>query len=700
MKGPVLAALALALPGSGVPAALAAQAPGHAAPDTAPAMTHPELVVSVLRNPVRLDAVPYAVTVRTTADAVPTAGLSLASELTAIPGLQVQSRFNDALGDRIILRGFGARTQFGVRGIHVVVDGVPATMPDGQTTLNHLDLTRLTRAEVLRGPAAATYGNAAGGVLLLDTRPPPAAGFRQELGAAVGEGSLLRLRAASGGPVGASGAWSAALSREERDGYRPHAGTRRYNLTGRLDAPAAGGWLRATVHGVTYDADNPGSLTPDQFLADPSQAQAYNVAQGTGEEGRHGQLGVAWERPVGGVLVEGSAYGLVRSLENPIPPSVIDLDRRAAGGRVVLRSEGWDAGSVEWAVGADLGIQSDDRRNYVNEAGDRGSLTLDQRERVVNGAVHAQLLWPLLDRLGLLVAGRYDRISFLADDRLTGPGNPDDSGERTMDAISPTAGLRLTIAPGVTLFGNVSTAFETPTTTELVNRPEGAGGFNHELEPQRTVSYEAGGRARIASGFYLEATTYRANVRDALIPFEVASAPGRQYFRNAGEAVHQGVELLGELELPRLELLAALSLIDARFGAYETEAGSYDGNDVPGVRPWTFETQATVRPFRSEVEAGSFSELAVTMDLRATGAMAVEDANTVTAPGYELLNARVGGVALRLGGWSVEPYAGVQNLLDEAYVAAVVPNAFGGRYFEPGPPRSLFFGVELRSDGG
>jgi iron complex outermembrane receptor protein len=643
-------------------------------------------VVRALRAPVAAEALPYAVTVRRPGSRIPSPALGLADGLDAVPGLQVQSRYSDALGDRIVLRGFGARSQFGVRGIHILVDGVPATMPDGQSTLNHLDLAVLERAEVLRGPAAAAYGNAAGGVLRLETRPPPAVGFRQAVEAGVSGGARLRLRATSGGAGRGGGAgWVASVTREAADGFRPHSGTERYQLTGRYETPVSGGFLRLVAHGVTYDADNPGSLTPTQFRDDPTAAQAFNVVQGTGEEGRHGQVGAVWERPLAGARLEAALYGLVRSLDNPIPPAYIDLERRAGGVRLLARREPGD-GEAVWVIGVDAALQADDRRNHENVEGERGALTLSQTERVATVGVHGQIMVPLGGRVAALAGARYDRAAFSATDRFTSDSDPDDSGRRTMDAVSPTAGVRVDLGRGLALFGNISTAFETPTTTELVNRPDGSGGFNDALEPQRTVSWEGGVRLGSAPGLRLEAVVYTARVRDALVPFEVPTAPGRQFYRNAGRVKHEGVELLAELRVGGLEVLAAHARTRARFTSFETADGSRDGHRVPGVRPWTLETRLTAR---------HLTPLVLEATYRAVGEMVADDANEVRAPGYGLLGVRGMASGLSLGPWTVSPYAGVENLADEAHVASIVPNAFGDRYFEPGPGRTAFVGLEV-----
>ena len=307
------------------------------------------------------------------------------------------------------------------------------------------------------------------------------------------------------------------------------------------------------------------------------------------------------------------------------------------------RTLGADEQAPRLSTGLDLQVMRDDRRNFENDAGARGARTLDQAERVTNVAVHAQALLPLGPRLDFFVATRYDRVRFSAEDRFRDGGDPDDSGARTMDALSPTAGVRFRAAPGVSLFANVATAFETPTTTELVNRPDGAGGFNQALEPQRTVSWEAGLRAALAGRLAIEASAYVARVEDALVPFEVVSAPGRQYFRNAAEARHRGLELLAELATPAVDVLAAFDWTDAEFIDYTTEDRAYDGLSVPGVRPWTLELSLLARPD---------ARLLVELEYRAAGAMPVDDANEFRAPEHHLFDLRAAGRGLRVGDWS------------------------------------------------
>ena len=668
------AALALA------PLSAAAQA------DTARALPLDTLTARVLRAPLPAHRAPYAVSVAA-GEALTRAqpGLGLDEALAAVPGVQVDNRYNPALGERLVVRGFGARAQFGVRGVRVLVDGLPATLPDGQTTLNHVDPGSLARAEVVRGPASALYGNAAGGVIRLSTFAPPAVPLRPEYRATFGAHGLARMQAQAAGQSGAMG-YRASVTRLEYGGYRDHSGAGSTLANGTFLWSRGAGALRLVLHAVRYDALNPGSLTDSLLRADRGAVAPVYTRFDTGERGRQAQLGLTWERATEGGGVEVAGYVLGRSIENPIPFAWIELDRRVGGLRASFSSR---AGPLRWTVGGEAEEQRDDRKNFANDDGVPGERRLDQRERVTALAAFGQAAVEV-GRVDVLGALRYDRFRFAADDRLVTAENPDDSGAQTMDAWSPTLGVSLAASRAVSVYANVSTAFETPTTTELANRPTGAGGFNPELEPQRTTSYEVGARARAGAAF-AEVAAYRARVRDALIPFEVPSTPGRQFFRNAGEAVHRGAEVsAGVSPLRDVTARVACTWTDARFGRYRlNDSTDLEGNRVPGVAPHRVEATLYWRSPR-----GPFAGV----DARRVSAVPVKDddaAGRFASPAYMLVDARFGWEELRIGPVRATPSLGVSNLFDELYNASVVVNATGARFYEPGPGRAVYVGLDV-----
>lgn len=663
--------------------ALFAAAPAvaqRAAPDTVAAEP---ITVLVLRTPITLSRVPHAVSGRAPGLAVGGApGLGLDDALRGLPGVQVDQRFNEALGERISIRGFGARAQFGVRGVHVEYDGIPATLPDGQTTLSQVQPTSIDRVEALRGPGSAIYGNASGGVLRIESAAPPGSGQYESVDVSGGSFGRMRVSATTAGRAGVTG-WRFDASRVAWDGFREHSASETWHLTGRMDRATAGGDLTFALHGVAYEAENPGSLSAEALAEDRRAAHPFNVAQDTGEEARHLEAGLTWSRPWGSGRLILSGHAIGRSVDNPIPPSIIDLDRFAAGARAVYRGvRPLPAGPMLWTAGVEADLQRDDRVNFENEGGEAGAVTLAQDETVSALAPFARASVPVTDRLAVLAGLRWDRIGFEADDRLTGAGDPDDSGSRTLEAWSPSAGVTFDAGERTTLYANVATAFETPTTSELANRPDGRGGFDPDLEPQRTRSVEAGLRTRPNAWARVDLAAYRAEVDDILVPFEVADQPGRQFFRNAGEAVHQGLEAEAAVARGPAAVRLAYTWTDARFAGGVTQV---EDARVPGVAPHRVEATGTFE------RGGWVAELAA----RWVDEVPADDANTAAAASYAVADAAAASPPIPWGPAELRLRAGAANLLDEAYVASVVVNAFGERYFEPGPGRAGWVAISV-----
>ena len=658
----------------------------------------PATVITVLRVPIEQRRAPFAVGVAS-AEQIQRGkpGLALDEALTGIAGVQVDNRFNYALGERISIRGLGARAQFGVRGVRVLLDGIPMTLADGQTTLNNVDVGGIGRAEVIRGPASAQHGNASGGVIQLETdrRADDPSRLSGDTRSLFGEDGLRRNQIALRFREGAN-TIAVSGSRVDFDGYRDWNDARNDHLNAFLAQEHATGGVSLLWNWVRYDARNPGALPIDSATLKPEMAWPANKNTfRTGEIGKQGQVGITVRQRLRGVELELSGHGLQRHVDNPIPQRIVVIDRDASGARAAISHTPERQRWLRVSAGAELQRQRDERLNFVNTNGTRGAVALDQIEQVRNNAVFAQGSVDIGARLLLLVGARHDRIRFTATDRLIATGNPDDSGERDMRATSPSVGLTLSASPDVDLYSNYSTSFETPTTSELANQESGAGGMNASLEPQRTRSLEVGvnGRLRFASvvGSY-QLALYDATVRDALIPFEVATSPGRQFFKNAGSTRHRGIETATSLVLPaNLSLRATYTYTDALFDEYVVTAGGtttiYDGNEVPGVARNRADATLGFQPGRGR----AFIE----WETRASSSIPVNDANSARSPSYVVHSMRAGLRGVDVGALLLAPHVGVMNLFDRAYNTSVVINAFGGRYYEPGPPRSLYGGVSV-----
>ncbi len=650
------------------------------------------IVVRVLRSSLGTGS-PYPVSVvagRELRRANP--GAFLEEALRALPGIQIQNRYNLASGERLAIRGFGSRAQFGIRGVRVLVDGIPATLPDGQTAIDHLDLASLGRVELLRGPGAALYGNAAGGVLHFQSLPPGPGGARAELRSAAGSDGLRTLVGSVSGTAGQMGL-RAGVSRFTYDGFRrdpvaddggTYGGATRTVVNGALDATLGRGRLRLVLNGLDMAAENAGSISESLLAEGDRQAYRFNVLQQTREDIRQGQAGLSWSGPLGGLDAEFATWGIRREFEGRIPPSVVAFDRNAGGVRALLRgSREASLGMLSLGAGIELEAQSDDRRNWENDGGERGPLTLDQQERVRGTGAFAQGRLAVGSRFELVAGLRYDRFRFEAEDRFL-IDLTDDSGERTMDALSPSLGALLSMGHRWELFGSVASSFQTPTTTELSNRPAGAGGFNPDLQPTRGLNVEGGVRGRVDQEWTVEATLFRTDLTDELVPFEVPSSPGRTYFRNAGDSHHVGWEVAVEGRPSAAAWLRiAYTRVDARFEGYVVEAEDFSGNRIPGLSPHRLDGRLLLRRGKSFLEFRGLYQDAIPVD----------DANAFTSPAHFVGDVRAGLEEVGAMGVTLSPFVAVSNVFDRRYNSSVVVNAFGSRFYEPGPGRTLQFGI-------
>jgi iron complex outermembrane receptor protein len=637
----------------------------------------PEITVEAARATETAASAPFSVSAlrRSTAERTLIPSLSLDDVLRPLPGVWINDRHHLALGERVSVRGMGYRSNFGVRGVQILLDGVPLTLPDGQAFLDVVDPAIVRRAELIRNPAAVFWGNGSGGVLYLSTRPQDwtsTTRVRLQGGAfGVGQGLLES--------YGSVGAWKVHgyASGFRQDGYRSHSTG--YRLRGGLNLQRTFDrtQLRITAAADHQNTENPSSLTQEQFRADPTQARPAFVEVDAGKQSEQAQIGWSLDHDLGGVTLSATSYYLYRSLENPLSFAYITYDRHSGGGRVTVRRS---TGPLQGGVGVDLGVQRDDRVEFAEtidgEPGDTKSLS--QVETVIGGAAFGYLRYQIVPRLALTGGLRLDGLWFSAKDRLTRDGLQ--SGVRTFSAWSPAIGVSFDLGPAL-LFAQYSTAFETPTASELSNRPEGGGGFNQQIRPQRSRGLEVGARGALSSAnLTFDLALYRLQIENLISSRRLAS--GYQFYRNLGSNTHSGLEAsLTWRPAPPLEIAARYTGNQFTINVPDT----LDGNRVPGIPD--HRGYAHVQAERS----GFWSRVS----MEAVPSFPVNNANTVEAPGYALVNLRVGHRGVPLGSTTIRPFASVDNLLDQRYAGSVVVNAFGGRYFEPAPGRSWTVGVNL-----
>ena len=542
-----------------------------------------------------------AITSVDAADLTADRALSLAESLQRVPGVFAQNQYNFSQGLRLSIRGFGARASFGVRGIRVLVDGVPLTLPDGQTELDGFDLSLVDRLEVIRGPASTLYGNAAGGVLALTTREPPH-DFGASLDLSGGELGYRGQRASAGGTAGH---WSGlgAYSRLRSDGPRAQGRGESDAFSGKLRYQGAAGSLRLILNAIDNESLDPGGLNAGEVQADRSQAAPNNLLYDAGETIRQQRVSAAWDAP----LSELADYRLwlyagQREFANRLPfsgggQSAFDRDFGGAGAQYTRRSQLFGL-AQQWSVGLDLEAQRDDRHRYDNgEGGLRGAETLHQREKADGAGLFGEGEVELGGGFSASAGVRYDRLKLAVDDRFESDG--DDGGSRTLHEWSLSGGLEYAIASQHRLYLRLSDSFESPTINELAN-PDG-GGFNRDLEAAHALNRELGFKGR-GGAFRYELALYNIELDDELLSYEIEGQSGRTYYRNAGRSSRDGVEASLDWRLSSAwQLSLAYTWSRNRFDEYTLDGVDSPATPCPACRViraspnWPGRTESGVR---------------------------------------------------------------------------------------------------------
>jgi len=619
--------------------------------------------------------------------------VNLSESLGRVPGIVVQNRQNYAQDLQISSRGFGARSTFGVRGIRLIADGIPATMPDGQGQAATFSLSSAERIEVLRGPFSSLYGNASGGVIAIETRDGPET--------PTGEASFLagsydtwRAGLLFGGQWGALNAIG-DLARFETDGYREHSAATRDHLNAklryRLNDDTSLTLLANSLR--QPDTQDPLGLSRADFEADPRQVHPNALLFNTRKTVNQDQVGTTLSHRLGQGRVEATLYGGERFVEqflaiplfvqNASPThsgGVVNLDRTYGGGALRYST---DLAAVRLSVGIEHERMDERRRGFNNENGLAGVLRRDEDNQVTSSDVYAQAEWRFAERWSLHGGARHSQVRFTSDDRFITADNPDDSGERDFRATTPVVGLLYRASPRVSLYGNLGRGFETPTFVELAYRRTGTG-LNFDLEASRSRHAEVGAKAIVASALRINAALFDIVTENEIVVD--VNQGGRAIFKNAGHTDRRGFEIGAETVLGGAwEARAAWSYLEATFresfptGTVTVPAGSL----LPGVPRSQLYGELRYR------REGFYAQLEGLRRSR----VAVNDQNSEFADGFSVFNA-VAGLVQQGGRWRLTEFVRMDNLADRDYAGSVIVNDGNGRYYEPSPRRNMTVGVQ------
>ena len=634
--------------------------------------------------------------------------VNLTEVVKGVPSLQLRNRENYAQDLQLSMRGFGARSTFGVRGIRLYVDGIPATMPDGQGQTSNIDLSSLDHVEVLTGPFSSLYGNSSGGTILTTTKEGQG---KDSIELSYSGGSHDKSRA---GLVLQGGAKSAnepsyviSSSYFDTDGYREHSGAEKVlnnaKLSWNLDDGSKINWV---TNYVKIHADDPQGLTREQWNANPKQQVPFLKQFNVRKDIEQTQTGVTWSKPINDKNeLYAMAYLGNRQVTQyqSIPKSTQDANVNHAGGVIDFERNYYGA-DFRWtgkellpnttvSVGVALDAMDEDRKGFENfnlvngqpSYGVKGNLRRDEDNKLWNIDPYLQASWQFLPTWRLDTGVRYSNVYYKSEDNYL--SNGDDSGKTDYNKVLPSAALSWQIIPELMAYVSYAKGFETPTFTEMAYRPDGKSGFNFDLTASTSDTYETGLKSQNYLGDFTLAV-FQTKTKDDIV--SAGSSNGRSTFRNADKTLREGVEFAWNKKLWRdLTATASYTYLDATFDADIPALGNIaqipSGNAIPGIAKNQAYASLAWQPSHG---------LYGGVDVQYMDKVYVNDTNSDAAPSYSVTSANVG-YAWVMGDWKVNSFARVDNLFDKNYAGSVIVNDGNGRYFEPADGRNWSAGLRV-----
>ena len=604
--------------------------------------------------------------------------LSLQEYLRAVPGLFSLNSNNYAQDLRLSIRGFGSRAAFGIRGVKLIVDGIPETTPDGQGQVDNLPLGILRQLEVLRGPSASLYGNAAGGVVYLNTLDSLQGEtiiFRATMGSYAYQNYQLTTQ------IGGKKTTALVhLNRTTTEGFRKFSGLEQNIFNAKIKHELSSRSRVSFQMNYTNSpkAEDPGGLKLEETEVDFMQARGRNVEYNTFEKIDQFKIGFRWEQQWGSHWdLDSYAFYSFRDFYGKLPfenGGIIDLFRNYYGlGTRLTYKETQEQFTHRWQLGIENSSQRDQRERFLNLKGNQGDSVFSQEERFGNFGVSLldELQWEkVLIRTGL----RYDYQTL---------GVNTDTENQEYTVLNPSIGLSYAIAKNQRVFVNFSTSFETPTLSELSANPSGEEGLNLDLNPSKAINYELGWKCQTALA-YFEATSFYIQSSNEILPYELEDFPGRSFYRNVGATIRYGLELAATLQWNQWAFQASLTQAQYQFDQ-ENEADGLDGKSLPGIPnsqlffQLDYTSQADWKWVLSGEHIGSFY---------------ADNTNSVEIKNFQKVQFQAQ-KTVSLSWSEFDFFAGINNLLNTTYFDNIRLNAFGGRFYEPAPGRNFYLGTRF-----
>jgi len=643
-----------------------------------------EVVVTITKIKDSLKNSPFSISAKNYSKFQITANQFYLSEyIERIPGVFISNDNNFAQDARISIRGFGSRANFGIRGIKLIVDGVPETTPDGQTQLDNLNLEIIEKIELIRGVSSSFYGNSSAGVIKIKTISDFNNNF-SKIGYSLGSNNQSKKQAIIGYKNNNTH-YTFLLSETKSDGYRDYSGFKNTNFNLRIKRKISNdSYLGLNFNYVNspYAYDS-GGLTIKEVTQNRRQARDRNLIYKTEESIAHSKLSADFKKQISSRTSFSSyLFFSKRDFSGKIPVNnggVINLDRKywGIGASLLLNN------NIKTQIGFDIGNQSDLRKRYNNNKGLIGEQVLDQYEKFSNLGIYIINNYSLKN-LTFSSGIRYDTNKVDLEDLFLIDGNSSD--RINLNSFNPSFGINYKTSKYSRLFANISTGFETPTLNEFSSSPIGSG-FNNTLKSQKSLNFEFGlSLFNSLNNLNFDIVYFNSSTKNEVLSYEDENFPNQKFYNNAGRSKRSGLELSSSIRINQsINIETSYSIGKYMFDQFIDKGNDYSGNKIPGVP----DSMMNVN-----LEYSTKNELFINLNFKSIGNIYADNLNSVKISDSKTINFKIG-KELRFSKLKISPFFTVNNVFGNNYFDNIRINAFGGRHYEPAPKRVIFGGVKI-----
>lgn len=642
-----------------------------------------EVIVSITKIKENIKNSPFAISSKNFSKFQTSAKQFYLSEyIESVPGVFISNDNNFAQDSRISIRGFGSRANFGIRGIKLIVDGVPETTPDGQSQIDNLNLEIIEKIEIIKGTSSSLYGNSSAGVIKIQSISEFDKNFTK-IGYALGSNNQEKKQAFVGVKSNKT-FYTFLVSQTKGKGYRNFGDFKNSNFNFRIKKNISkDSWLSFNFNMVDSPYSNdPGGLKIEEVNQDRKQARDRNIQYNTSEEINHYKASLNFNKKINKKL-SFSTYAFIsnRNFNGKIPVKnggAIDLKRKywGIGGNFLFKTK------LKTQIGFDIGNQNDRRKRYNNDTGIIGEQVLDQNEKFSNLGIYLVNKYNL-KRLSISSGLRYDMNKIILEDLFFSDG--DSSGNITLNSFNPSLGFNYKLNERSRIFINTSSGFETPTLNEFSSSPIGTG-FNKNLKSQINMGFELGFSIfNTQKKSNIDVVYFRSITNDEILSYEDEKFPNQKFYNNAGKTERNGIEINGFYTLNRTVISSSYSLGNYVFKEFIENNLNYKDNKIPGIPNDVLTLN---------IEHKTKNELFLNLTFKNIGDIYANNSNNIKVDDFNTFNFKIG-KEFKLSQSNVYPYLIISNVFDKEYFDNIRINAFGGRYYEPAPKRTIFGGIKV-----